>query len=203
MRKKVLVVDLDGTLFSINTFLYFIRFLLFYGLRKFHVIFFLQICYIVFLRAIKVTSHAKMKYSILKLTTNRDVDYKRFVVLINNKKRDNLFDKNDFDLRILATAAPKCYAEIIAKNEMFDVCLATDFPVISFDKTFENIKEVKKDNVMKYLSNKGINVIDVFITDHIDDLPLMRQSKKNILVAPNSKTINKLKLNHVPFEVKA
>ena len=58
-----------------------------------------------------------------------------------------------FDIKILATAAPSCYAELIAKHLRFDVCLATDFSENGFSPDFENLQEQKKKNLLKVLSS--------------------------------------------------
>lgn len=170
------------------------------GLKKFSTLFVLRLSWQLLLRLFNSISHARMKHSILELIENRNIDNGIFVDSISENKREALYIEDDFDLKILATAAPKCYASIIAEKEQFDICLATDFIPSGFNKEFENIKEVKKDNVMQYLGNHGINEIDVLITDHIDDLPLMKLSKRNIIVYPNKDTIKGLRKSKVAYE---
>lgn len=200
MKNKVLVVDLDGTLMSINTFHYFIKYILIYGLKRLKLIFVIHCCYILVLRGLKRISHAKMKYSILKLISKHDtLDIGEFVKEISSKKNKIPVLNERFDIKILATAAPNIYADVIAKNEGFDVCISTKFPE-KFSEDFQNIKEVKKNNVMSYLLDLQIKEIDVFVTDHIDDLPLMRLSKKNIIVSPTLTLITQLKQNNIAFE---
>ncbi|RED48416.1 HAD family hydrolase [Seonamhaeicola aphaedonensis] len=201
MKKSVLVVDLDGTLFSINTFHYFIKFLFQDSIKKRKLFFVLKLSFILLLRLLKVFTHAKMKYSILKMVSKTNIDFIEFVKLIEAKKNDISVLKDFFNIKILATGAPNLYANIIAKNEGFDVCLATNFPRTGFDQKFENIKEVKKNTVMNYLSGESIQEIDIFVTDHIDDLPLMKNAKRNILVAPNQETKSFLEQNKISFEV--
>ncbi|WP_299552148.1 HAD family hydrolase [Seonamhaeicola sp.] len=201
MKKTVLVVDLDGTLFSINTFHYFLKFLFLNGVKKFKLVFLLRFGFILFFRILKVSSHAKMKYVILKLISKReDIDFEKFVDSLAFKRNRIPVLDTFFDIKILATAAPICYADIIAKNEQFDVCFATQLPEM-FSEDFENFREVKKKHVMSYLLSKGIREIDVLVTDHIDDLPLMKQSRKTIIVAPDSKLLDELKYNQIAFEI--
>lgn len=203
MKNKVLVVDLDGTLFTINTFHHFIRYLIFYSLKNFRIILLLGIIHSLTLRVLKLFSHAEMKFKILKLISQeKNINYKEFVDSISNKMRslDLLKDKS-FTTKILATAAPSCYANIIANQNQFDVCLGTEFPISKFDVNFENIKEVKKKNVMAYLGTIGIDKINIFITDHLDDLPLMKISEKNIIFNPTDNMSAVLEENLILFEV--
>ena len=146
MKKKVLVVDLDGTLFKINTFHYFIRYLILYSIKNFNLVLLVKIGGALIFRTLKISSHAKMKYDILKsIATKKNIDYQNFVSSISLKKRDiSILNDSSFDIKILATAAPTCYATIIAKNEALDECLGTNFPDSIFDNDYDNIKEVKK-----------------------------------------------------------
>lgn len=199
MKKKALVVDLDGTLFTINTFHYFIKYLIKFSIKRIKISLFIKLCFTIISRF--YASHGKMKYDILKLLKNRnDINYEAFVNSISSKKRviPQLRD-TIFNVKILATAAPSCYANIIAKNEGL-VCLGTDFPNTRFNQTFENSKINKKENVFKYLKEQNIYEIDTFVTDHIDDLPLIKVAENNIIVKPRKELINTLKQNSISFE---
>lgn len=153
-------------------------------------------------RLLKITTHAKMKYTILKaISNNKNIDYQKFVNIISLNKRDlAILNDTSFDIKILATAAPFCYANIIAESENFEVCLATNFPNSSFDNQFENSKEVKKNNLVNYLKNRGITEIDTLVTDHIDDLSIMKLAAHNIIVLPNENLKSRLKQNSIAFE---
>jgi len=203
LNKKTLVVDLDGTLYSINTFHSFIKYLILYCVKSFNILLLFKIVLITCGRVIKIVSHSKMKYVILKaIQNNNNIDYIKFVNSISAYKRGfSEINSNEFQIKILATAAPDCYANIIAENEHFDVCLATNFPEVNFNNVFENIKDVKKNNVIKYLQNIDIHEIDTLITDHIDDLPLMKLSRTNMIINPNSKLKSELKQHHISFEI--
>ncbi|GAA4815680.1 haloacid dehalogenase-like hydrolase [Litoribaculum gwangyangense] len=201
MKKRVLVFDLDGTLFKINTFHYFIKYLLVSFVKGFKIALFFKLSLAVLSRLF--STHAKMKYNVLLLLKNRDdIDYNAFVNSITKKKNQiSAVNISNFDLTILATAAPSCYANIIAKNEGFDICFGTNFPNGKFNLAFENSKNNKKENVLKYLKSQNINKINTLVTDHIDDLPLMRLASKNLIVSPDKDLLNKLKLNSISFEV--
>lgn len=201
MKRKVLVVDLDGTLFKINTFHYFIKYLFFKCILSFK--FWLLFQLFLALSSRLFRTHAEMKYQVLKLIQHRtDIDYLDFLNTIYIKKRDLTILKDEsFDIKILATAAPTCYANIIAEKEQFQVCLGTDFPDSNFNSTFENSKKVKKENVMNYLKGKNVNEIDALVTDHIDDLALMKLAKRTIIIAPSKNLLNQLKQFSISFEV--
>ncbi|ULC60524.1 haloacid dehalogenase-like hydrolase [Flaviramulus sp. BrNp1-15] len=201
MKKKVLVVDLDGTLYTINTFHYFIKFLIIDCFSNLKIGLLFKLC--IALASRIFTSHSKMKHNVLKLLNNRsDINYECFVKSISSKKRHiSHLEENKFHTKVLATAAPSCYAKVIAQNEGFDVCIGTSFPSIKFNSSFENKSEVKKSNVLNYLKKQKTDQIDLFITDHIDDLPLMKLAKKNIIVQPNNGFLLALKQNSISFEV--
>lgn len=190
MKKKALVVDLDRTLYSINTFHYFIKYLIHYSIKKFDIILFWKVLTSIIFRITKSISQSKMKYNILKaIKDNTEIDYLTFVQSISPFKNNiNIINDDSFYIKILATAAPSCYAEIIAKNEGFNVCIATDSPKKRFNKEFENIKEVKRNNVIGYLKEIDVFQVDTFVTDHLDDISLMEVSKNNILISPDSHT---------------
>ncbi len=201
MKKKVLVIDLDGTLFSINTFHHFIKYLVFKSIKGFNILLLFRLCIAVSSRLL--LTHAKMKFYVLNVIKHRtDIDFSDFVNTISAKQRGfDVLEDSSFDIKILATAAPSCYANIIAKNNSFHVCLGTDFPDSNFKASFENSKAIKKNKVMSYLSNLNVNHIDVLVTDSIDDFPLVKLAHRNIIVNPNACFVEHLKQNSISFEV--
>lgn len=201
MKRKVLVVDLDGTLFKINTFHYFIKYLCVKCVLSLN--FRLLYRLLLALSSRLFRSHAEMKYQVLKLLQHRtDIDYLDFLNSIYSKKRElNILNDETFHIKILATAAPTCYANIIAKKEHFDICLGTDFLDSNFNSTFENSKKTKKENVINFLKDKNLNEIDTLVTDHIDDLPLMKLAKRTIIINPSENLLNQLKQFSISFEV--
>ncbi|RZN82181.1 MAG: hypothetical protein EVB11_09325 [Winogradskyella sp.] len=203
MDKKVLVVDLDGTLYNSNTFHEFLKYLLSYYLNDFRMFRFNTLLFFIKLRMVRLVSHARLKYLTLRMIENEDIDFQNFISKLS-KYKNELEEMSDssFDVKILATAAPSCYADWIAKTEGFDVCLATDFPEHGFSADFENLRERKKENLLSYFEKNNLKSVDVFITDHIDDAPIIKMAKKNIIVNPNAKFSNWLKENLINFEVR-
>ncbi|SHH34695.1 haloacid dehalogenase-like hydrolase [Winogradskyella jejuensis] len=203
MNKKVLVVDLDGTLYNTNTFHEFLKFLLSFYFNDFRLFKLKYLIVLMKLRFLRLISHARLKYEVLKLIRNEAVDFEAFVSELS-EYRNEFEEVSDasFDIKILATAAPSCYAELIAKHSGFDVCLATDFPENGFSPDFENLREQKKNNLLKYLESKAVTSVDVFITDHIDDASITQLATKNIIINPDVKFSNWLKENLVNFETR-
>ena len=138
VNKKVLVIDLDGTLYRINTFHFFIKYLLNFSLKKLHVKLLYTLLKAIFLRLLKIVNHSKMKFLILKAIKEYDeIDMEGFVSSLKEYRNQlQILEDDTFGIKILATAAPDCYAKIIALNERFDVCLATNTPVANYQHDF-------------------------------------------------------------------
>lgn len=203
MDTKILVIDLDGTLFATNTFHQYIKYTLKSSFKNLDLRLFFRISIFAFLRAIKIISHSRLKFYTLKAVAKSTyIDNIKFVDKIDRHKRDMSFlNEKEYDLKILATAAPACYADIIARKYGFNACIATETPNSKFDKNFESYKENKKDRVLAYLKTIGLRDIDLFITDHMDDLPLIKTSKKNIIVNPDSQFEKVLQSSGAKYEV--
>jgi len=201
--RKVLVIDLDGTLFSVNTFHFWIKFLILNAFKQFNILLFIKIIFSCSLRLFRLISHSKMKFLILNATKNLStIDNYKFVKSILQFTNDlsKFIEDDSYEIKILATAAPMSYASIVSDIYNFSSCIATENPIDKLSWK-ENLKEVKKDNVLLYLNQFNINKIDVLITDHFDDLPLMQHSLNTILVAPTSSTIAYLKKEAIPFTI--
>ena len=203
VNKKVLVIDLDGTLYRINTFHFFIRYLLNFSLKKLHLKLLSTLLKTIFLRLLKIVNHSKMKFLILKAIKGYDeIDMEGFVFSLKEYRNQlQIIEDATFGIKILATAAPDCYAKIIALNEGFDVCLATNTPVGNYRNDFENVRNVKKQGVVHYLNSIEVNHLDTMVTDHYDDLPLMKISKQVVLVNPSKETKDILKRNQIFFNI--
>lgn len=156
-----------------------------------------------FLRVLRLYSHAQLKYNVLKLIGNTVIDFEAFAKRLEPHKNDLTTITNaDFDIKLLATAAPYCYAQYIAKANNFDVCLATELPKDGvFNAYFENIKAQKQQNVLAFLKSYNTITVHTFITDHKDDIFVMRMAEHNFLVNPNTELLNLMKDEQLPFEI--
>lgn len=202
MNKRVIVVDLDGTLYTINTFHHYLKFLVIEHLKSLKFWVLLKFSMVFLKRVLGVISHAEMKYKILSWSSQYNLDHQKFVNAIKKyQNKLNVLETNTFDYKILATAAPYCYASIIATHQGFDYCIATQFLDTGFTSTFDNIRVVKKENVEQLLMSLEIDEIDTLITDHIDDLPLMKISKEIVIVNPSERLKNRLNDQDIAYKV--
>lgn len=203
MSKKVLVVDLDGTLYNINTFHFFLKHLVKHYVKHLKLIALFDIFCLFSLRGLKIISHSYLKYRVLKKLNKSTFDCNEFISQLEKHKcYIKELSNAMFDLKILATAAPTYYAKEIAKRDGFDICLGTNFPEGSYNSFIENKKEVKKQNVLKCLKENNVKSINLFITDHSDDAPLLKIAKKNIIVSPDVKFNKWLNQNLIKFEAR-
>jgi len=185
------LIDLDGTFVSVNTFHKWMKFLFIEELKKFHLISVFTILKIVFLRSMKKIDHSKMKFSILKISeqTMDEKQIETFVQSLHPYVNNDLLLilENDCNTTILATAAPILYAQEIQKVYNFDHVIATG--KTSEIEWKENIKEEKKKNVISLLKQHNLNnERSILYTDHHDDLPLMRYSNFTYLINASEET---------------
>lgn len=203
MNRKVLVVDLDGTLYQCNTFHELLKYLLCLYFKDFKGLKLSLLMVLIKLRLLRIISHAKLKYHVLRLVKNDKIDFEPFIAQLSKFKNEiEEVSNNTFDIKILATAAPCYYAELIAKKNGFDTCLATQLPQNGYSSDFENLREQKKNSLIEYLKSCSLESIDVFITDHIDDASIIKMAKKNIIINPDVKFSNWLNENLVNFETR-
>jgi phosphoserine phosphatase len=202
---KGVIVDLDETLLTINTFKCFIKFCLTLSLNRNNYWVFFKTLWIISLRKLKILKHSIMKYRLLNLCSN-DVtanDIKIFIdtiipfyinqdvfSLIKKFKRKNY--------RIcLSTAAPEIYVNEIANRISFDYVLCTKYSSSLFYWQ-ENIREQKAINTLMLFKAEKISP-HIIITDHYDDLPLMKEVDFCYIVSPSNKTKHILKQNKISY----
>jgi phosphoserine phosphatase len=202
MDKKIYVFDLDFTFVSLNTFHYWILFTLKTFWYKPIVV--VRILRILLKRYFRVIKHSEMKKELLELVNKKHckVNVSKFTDFLENNINNNVFEyflslKNE--ITILATAAPDVYAIPFGQRLGFRHITATSS--ITDDNWVENIKEQKCLSVQKIIQSninyKGY-LIEV-ITDHHDDLPIMKLAAHTRLVNPSDKTlciISKAGVNH-------
>lgn len=207
--QKAVVVDLDGTLLAINTFKSYIGFVGKSACRQGRADIAVILAFWVGLRKCRWITHEKMKYHILKCSErfmNKNkldsfVDY--IMSFLNKKVYENTlaYRRQDYWL-CLSTAAPVSYASLIAQQLSLDSVCATPMPSQTGLKTWkENVKEVKCKNTLQHLSLHDLH-LNILMTDHYDDIPLLRITKeKNILVNPSSKTLDIANQHHITYTI--
>lgn len=183
--KKAIIIDLDGTLLRTNTFSDYILYSCCQSLRSFRLDLVFLLLLFSFLRKLRIISHARMKYLILRHTTTFMQQHNR----INSFVAKELTYENptvithlhnyasQSYLTVLATAAPSLYAELIASHYHFDHCLATPPASIPYSQWRENKRQEKLHNVQKTLTSANAE-ISVVITDHSDDQPLLDANRE-------------------------
>lgn len=204
---RVIVVDLDGTLVNVNTFREYLLFtakVLTGRLRFLPVI---RIMISVAMRKLRLVSHSAMKRRVLaatqSLVSGDDIDsFVRQLLQKVNIDLLNMLEKyrKEGCKILLATAAPGLYAREFADSLHLDGCVAT--PEVADNASWrENVGTAKLDSVCDYISGIG-GELAVVVTDHYDDLPLLRYNPGvNILVNPSPATVERLTFAQVPFDI--
>ena len=206
---KAVVVDLDGTLLTINTFKSYILYVVKQACYKYRLDIIIALAFWVVLRKLRLVTHERMKYKILK--------HSEF--FMNQKRLQNFVDiilpflnRKIYDCALsyrrqgcylcLSTAAPLSYASLIVQQLHFDGICASLMPSQVDSKCWrENVREIKCKNTLEYLSIRSLKLY-VLMTDHYDDIPLLEIQKfKNIIVAPTERTITKLKERDIEFQI--
>ena len=203
--KKTVVIDLDGTLFSTNTFEHYILFVIKEALKRFDVWTAFYVACLVALRKIRlISTHERMKYKILKRSACYSTQIRMRSLVDSLKKFENVdvlkmmqkYKEQGYVL-LLSTAAPQPYAGIISSDYGFDYFCATEMPERIGWR--ENVNQQKKKNTIELLDSFG-GQLSVLITDHYDDIPLLCVPKEcNYLVSPTEKSRTILDDNKVSY----
>lgn len=189
--QKVLLVDLDGTLLNVNTFHKYIFFITRYYSSK-NIFKTLSILILVIFRFIRLIPHSQLKYRLLKLSKQLPKEEihsfgQSLLKYQNDRVSDILLSYEGY--KILASAAPEKYAQWLGDHFKFDATLSTKCP--GQGKWVENIRENKRKTLEDHLKNTGKECcLDVVVTDHHDDLPVMELFSRVILISPSEKTLD-------------
>lgn len=201
--RKAIAVDLDGTLFSTNTFQDYLLFCGREAMLRFRFLLALQILVWVTLRKLRLVRHSRMKRALLNASASfmqRRGRLDNFVeqeLLHVNHQAQLLMEqyRNRGNLLILVTAAPDLYARPIAETLHFDLCCATPLPSeVVIGQWQEYVGENKVQALQRLLQVHKAE-LDVVITDHYDDIPLLRynSSGQNFLIHPTEATLSALR----------
>ncbi len=190
--RKALAIDLDGTLLSTNTFRDYLSYCGSAALHNFQFGICFSILWWVMLRKLRFVSHSRMKQALLDRTA----------AFIRQKSRLDHFAEQEVThlnvpvqravepyrirghLPVLATAAPAFYAHAIAEFLNMDLCCGTLLPSeVVIGEWKENVGQHKVEALQRLLQVHKAE-LDVVITDHSDDLPLLNSntSGRNIVV---------------------
>lgn len=181
--KPLTVVDLDGTLVDGNTLHEYIK----AGFAEVSPGNKISLAVLAVLRCLKLISHKRMKFSALSLIPPSDGVKKRFLSKIKMRPEVKSIINNS-DHVILATAAPDVYIPWLWGGAY----VAT--PTENNPDREECRGENKVLAIKKAVENQPY-YIDTVITDHHDDLPLMKIAREVILVHPSATTIAAVKMS--------
>lgn len=180
----VLIIDLDETLISINSFPVWAKYFLlgkFENLNLHQLIFFrIKAAKIFAERKILGYSHAKTKNALQKLwlQTTDSSALGNILNKLGQQIRPNmlgileLITKNEIDA-VLASAAASLYVQPLAKQIGFSHALSTGI------NDEENRSEEKSRRVQEFLALQGWESRKkIFFTDHLEDMPFILNSDK-------------------------
>lgn len=196
--RKALAIDLDGTLLATNTFRDYLSYCLNASFHHFKLGNVFSIIGWVVLRKLRIISHSKMKYQLLRRTASfmaqngrLDQFVEQELTCVNPAVRQLMEPyRNRGHLLILCTAAPGLYAHPIAENMGIDLCCATLLPSeVVIGEWRENVGTNKLEALQRLLQMYKAE-LEVVITDHHDDLPLLKYNAegRNIVVGASSQT---------------
>jgi phosphoserine phosphatase len=200
-RKRLVVIDLDGTLVDCNTFPRWVWWLIKDSLYHVRVQEFFTILYLLVKRKIFLSSHRDFKSRLESFSFPtacvdgfvRSLKKKRNVRLVQ-KIRDGLHDNS---VVIIATAAPSRYASSLVRQCNLNVSvLASHWEKTGFK---ENAGYEKLASVRDW-AEKNYCRLDTVITDHYDDLPLMQAARTVYLVQPSQQTVQAVKQAGIAFQ---
>ena len=197
-KRRLVVVDLDGTLIQGNSLRMFMRIGLMQNVKRCKLIRVLKMIWLMLLRSMKLITHTDFKYNVIELIEitekTRQVFKAKAIAKFNPDIKDMICDfQVEGAAILLATAAPDIYVPWIWKGEF----------IASETKTRHELRgEEKLKGVKEYMRKNNMDLYAV-ITDHYDDLPLLRAgATHNILVNPSLKTIERTGLTPYSFENK-
>ena len=200
--RSALAIDLDGTLLATNSFQDYLSFCGHAALHRLRLDIALSIVFWVTLRKLRFIRHSTMKRHLLNRTASfmqhkerLDLFVERELIAVNRSVLQLMEQyRNRGYLFVLTTAAPGIYAHPIAENLHIDLCCATPLPSeVVIGQWYENVGEQKVQSLRRLLAVHKAE-LEVVITDHYDDLPLLNSNEgSNYIVAPSSKTMQMLK----------
>ena len=194
--ERYIVVDLDGTYYIGNTLHDYLRTAMRWHLAggRFGRVF--SIMSLGALRALRIISHRRFKESALAAAGSDSATLELFAAeamkRINMPLQRWLREQESDCGVIMATAAPRFYARLLWPGAM----VATEF-----DGRAMGVECRGEEKLARVKAAIGSGCIHTTVTDHSDDLPLMRESVGLvILVAPSETTKRVLKVNGIQYE---
>lgn len=205
--RPCVVIDLDGTLLKGNSLHELIKFTLAGKVRNVGLKQRFAIGVRLVMRRLKLIHHVDMKYPFHR-EVEKAIGCEEMAIFVRHiagmirpevlQQVRNL--QHEGYMCVLATAAPAFYASELGKRFGFDMCVATGLSAEAGGYV-EARGEEKKLRVCNAVSEAG-GKIEVVMTDHEDDLPLLRiPDVKRWLVSPTDALCSALKRDGLDFEI--
>lgn len=207
-KKEIVAVDLDGTLYNGSSLKRFLGFGLCYALKRCDITTVVVIVYNVVRERIGVIEHRKMKYQVVSRIEKiiSETAMKKFVQVLKsglNREVVGLISRKQRNgsIVVLTTASPASYSHLLADELNIDEVCAT-VTTQSFDNYIEN-RGTEKVEAINAIINRNRGRLTTVITDHSDDIPLMRFNVDgdNILVNPRNIEADKIRKAGIRFVI--
>lgn len=172
----MIVVDLDGTLITVNSFKLWVKFLLKMAVVEGHLTLLIKLLWLIFLRKILGLSHGYFKSQICRIDISlnwTEIFITHMMAFLNHTLINELMNKQF----IVATAAPACYAKLLVEN-IFSKPVDTFASKWNGHYFINNTAEVKLNSLLEFYGPRFSRVY----SDSKDDLPLMKVADEVVLV---------------------
>lgn len=194
----IIVVDLDETLLTKNSFSAWALYCLKQAAFSNPILFF-HLLFLITVRTLGLMSHLTFKKKMMLLLETSDWNEIFALEMTNHINKTVLNKLKGYPNArfVLSTAAPIQYVRHIANMLplRFESIFATR---IENHQLINNFSLVK---VMAFTQTYKDKKCDIFFTDHASDVPMMKMSSKVYLVNPSQKTLLEVKNNLITAEV--
>lgn len=197
-KKGCVVVDLDNTLLRCNSTKKLSFFLVGKLIAGWRFNDLGQVGFALIKRKLGLIPHRILKHTILKSARKNfsadDIDLfaQKLIGELNETVCGIISDYTDCRV-LIATAATDMFMQAFVKKLPFKADFSASAYTDDAEKYVDNLGRQKLKSVEEYLNEKDC-VLTTFITDHRDDLPLLKHNKgRNFLVKPSKKTLKVLR----------
>lgn len=185
----MIAVDLDGTLVTRNTFRIFAGFLRRRILRGRRIADLARYGFWGAARRFNIVSHRRLKWELMKIadSTLTPEDYDSLADEIMRYLNPRVMDYVTGKLWVLATAASAEYVVPLARRLGCLHTIATERPASRRFKDYTETRGAEK--LRRLQAVPGIADIEIALSDHPDDLPMLSAARTPVLVNPTPATL--------------
>ena len=197
MSRRVVVCDFDGTLVRVNSFPLWVLSIAKGFLLEFRPFLSVKVVFLLVVRKLGLVSHFDFKKNLVNLSRFLNNDYVSSSLSRHVNDRVLDFLNSCEGTRVISSAAPLVYLE-----HTVDLIGAHVSHVIGStfvgDDFFENYSENKVESLKQVCQDPKDVVV---ITDHYEDLPLMKIASKVYLVSPSEKTLRVVESAGIQYDI--